>query len=138
MSNDVERLKWTVKRLTEAVERMNGASTYSREVRHIVDGVREALAGSTTLPTPPRATPLEAAVRNRLSRMPLSWGATDALTRESLLRDMARDITAAVGALSEDAMWSVATAFLNAKNDRLYVDDARRILLARLTEGGTA
>ncbi len=113
MSNDVERLADMIRR-TSAVDATRIAETL--------------IAAGVTLPTPPRATPLEAAagvledVVTKLD-MESEWVEGE---REGIVR---RILTAAVGALSEDDMRGVIESWCQSG-----YPDVCNALLARLTD----
>ena len=132
MSNDVERLAGIITDLGEE-DALIGRVLARRIARRLLDE-------GVTLPTPPRATPLEAAARASVEP-DHRWELLSETGRATVLREMRRAITAAVGALSDETLGDILSSVTSDYTlDELpaLTKNLRAALLARLTEGGTA
>ncbi len=132
MSNDVERLREALR--LKALENVrSGERAYPvLSVNDVMDVLGQE---GVTLPTPPRATPLEAAAREVCLRDGFAWETLTGFVRAERLARARHTITAAVGALSEEDVRAVGRAYAYPDCDDGVVE-ARGVLLVRLTEGG--
>ena len=125
MSNDVERLREALR--LKALENVrSGERAYPvLSVNDVMDVLGQE---GVTLPTPPRVTPLEAAAR--------VIGHEFALLDDEAINCARKTLTAAVGALSEEAVREVWEAYTKPSTAQDGRTAFRAALLARLTEGG--
>ena len=126
MSHDVERLaKVLYEGMPCPLGRWEDLSDAMRGTWFAI--ARSAMKAGVTLPTPPRATPLEAAAR----------ASVEPDHRWEVLRR--RALTAAVGALSDEAIMADSQFPTPEGTEwRVVANRIRAAWLARLTEGGAA
>lgn len=124
MSHDVERLaKVLYEGMPCPLGRWENLSDAVRGTWFAI--ARSAMKAGVTLPTPPRATPLEAAAAALAAFDGIAWDAMMRESREIRRRGASSILAAAVGALSDEA---VIDLVLTPSGDAL-----RAALLARLT-----
>lgn len=128
MSNDVERLAGIITDLGED-DALIGRVLARRIARRLLDE-------GVTLPTPPRATPLEAAAAALAAFDGIAWDAMMRESREIRRRGASSILAAAVGALSDEAVREVWEAYTKPSTAQDGRTAFRAALLARLTEGG--
>lgn len=127
MSHDVERLaKVLYEGMPCPLGRWEDLSDAMRGTWFAI--ARSAMKAGVTLPTPPRATPLEAAAR--------VIGHEFALLDDEAINCARKTLTAAVGALSDEAVREVWEAYTKPSTAQDGRTAFRAALLARLTEGG--
>ncbi|MBK8006789.1 MAG: hypothetical protein IPK12_23655 [Gemmatimonadetes bacterium] len=97
----------------------------------------ELLKRGVTLPPAPVVTPLEAAARARMDGVrPGAWDSLSEESKRGAMEAQRRDITAAVGALSDDDVEVVVFDDVLDSGGVRKPAALRAALLARLTEGG--
>ena len=132
MSHDVERLaKVLYEGMPCPLGRWEDLSDAVRGTWFAI--ARSAMKAGVTLPTPPRATPLEAAAA-KLRELDDANGPV----WPDYEKPAAEVIAAAVGALSDEDVRQIGQAYVSTPYRTRAADRTRAALLARLTEGGTA
>lgn len=135
MSHDVERLaKVLYEGMPCPLGRWEDLSDAVRGTWFAI--ARSAMKAGVTLPTPPRATPLEAAAAALAAFDGIAWDAMMRESREIRRRGASSILAAAVGALSDEAVREVWEAYTKPSTAQDGRTAFRAALLARLTEGG--